>query len=783
MIFRNLSILAVAPALAALAPLPAIAQERRLGVFEHEIADLREPVSSAVDSKNEIYVVESAAHRVRVFDRAGRTLRGFGRFGAGSGEFIAPAGIAVGPAGELFIADAGNHRIQVLDSSGVPLRAWGKHGADAGTFNRPAAVAVTAQNVYVADTENARVQVFDLDGTFVRSIGSFGETSGKLSRPVGVAVDSAGAIYIADADNNRIEAFASDGSPLRRWGEWGGVSGMLSEPTAITHAAQWLFVADRVNHRVQVFARDGKPQYQWGVHAIRPREGKGSLHYPAHVALAPALEFAVVSEPIENRVQIFSRRPLGDAGPRALIPPADAVGSHFGMRSAIGGGLLAIAEQDGRGIILYELRGREPIEIHRFGAFGAGNGKFRRPEALALDAEGRRLIVSDPGQRRLQIFRLDRSEAREIQYLPFMSRLARTVEFDALHRALPETLRKGPFEATAIRQDRAGNLYILDARNRRAVSFTRDLAFRHALANVDGAEFSFHRPTDLALAPDESRLFVVDAEAREIAAFDRTGRVDSSFTLRMPEAVKFDQPFGIAAAADGRVFITDAAADRVLAFGPGGDFVNSWGRPGLGRAEFHKPRGVVIDDSGSLFVLDHGNHRCQIFTPDGEFLDSFGSRLFVLPAKRGPPPTTQRKPAATRPVGTAPANPLALRQPTTRPASPPWQYAIISSDGSYLVEFRTRPSAIPMNDVFAMDVRVSRIASNEAMPAQYDLSVDADMPEHLHGMNTQPKVTRNDDGTFTARGMQLHMSGYWELYFDISAGGMSERAQLGVTLE
>jgi hypothetical protein len=50
-------------------------------------------------------------------------------------------------------------------------------------------------------------------------------------------------------------------------------------------------------------------------------------------------------------------------------------------------------------------------------------------------------------------------------------------------------------------------------------------------------------------------------------------------------------------------------------------------------------------------------------------------------------------------------------------------------------------------------------------------------------MNTQPRIGRNDDGTFTIRGMQFHMSGYWEIYFDVSADGVSERAQIGVTLE
>ena len=63
------------------------------------------------------------------------------------------------------------------------------------------------------------------------------------------------------------------------------------------------------------------------------------------------------------------------------------------------------------------------------------------------------------------------------------------------------------------------------------------------------------------------------------------------------------------------------------------------------------------------------------------------------------------------------------------------------------------------------------------------LTVDAAMPEHGHGMNRVPKIARADDGHFVVEGLLFHMTGRWELYFDITRGAVTERAQCEVELK
>ena len=107
---------------------------------------------------------------------------------------------------------------------------------------------------------------------------------------------------------------------------------------------------------------------------------------------------------------------------------------------------------------------------------------------------------------------------------------------------------------------------------------------------------------------------------------------------------------------------------------------------------------------------------------------------------------------------------------------------ITSNDGEYSLSFTTDPAPIPLNDLFEIDATVTT-ASGAALPADTELRVDAAMPAHNHGMNTRPKVSRADDGSYQARGLLFHMSGDWVIYFDITRDGVTSRAQVEVTLE
>lgn len=63
------------------------------------------------------------------------------------------------------------------------------------------------------------------------------------------------------------------------------------------------------------------------------------------------------------------------------------------------------------------------------------------------------------------------------------------------------------------------------------------------------------------------------------------------------------------------------------------------------------------------------------------------------------------------------------------------------------------------------------------------VDVDADMPAHGHGINTDPVFVLQEDGRYLVEGMLLHMPGAWELYFDLrTSDGGTNRIKLPLEL-
>ncbi len=88
----------------------------------------------AIDSSENIYVVDALANRVQKFDPDGRFVLQWGSLGAGNGAFSTPWAIAVDASDNIYIADLINNRIQKFDQTGQFLLAWGTAGTLPGEF-------------------------------------------------------------------------------------------------------------------------------------------------------------------------------------------------------------------------------------------------------------------------------------------------------------------------------------------------------------------------------------------------------------------------------------------------------------------------------------------------------------------------------------------------------------------------------------------------------------------------------------------------------------------------
>jgi DNA-binding beta-propeller fold protein YncE len=179
------------------------------------LPELIQPSGVAFDqTSGNLYVVDTGAHRVKVFGRDGAAAFSFGGRGDGAGEFNYPTLIWLDPAGRLYVTDSLNFRIQSFDRQGKYLSRFGQVGDGSGDNIRPKSVATDSQDhVYVVDALHNALQIFDLQGRYLLSVGSIGGDRGEFWLPAGIFIGESDTIYIADSYNQRVQVFRYIGGP------------------------------------------------------------------------------------------------------------------------------------------------------------------------------------------------------------------------------------------------------------------------------------------------------------------------------------------------------------------------------------------------------------------------------------------------------------------------------------------------------------------------------------------------------------------------------------------
>lgn len=170
---------------------------------------LKRPTGVARDAgSGRIYVADTYAHDIKVFDDAGSLLQVIGRRGEAAGEFNFPTHLAFANE-RLFVTDSLNSRVQVLDGAGkLPPTQIGTRGLYVGNLVRPKGVAVDGEgNVYVVESYFDALLVFASGGDFLMPIGGTGTGTGRFYLPSGVWVDSRNRVFVADMFNGRVVVF------------------------------------------------------------------------------------------------------------------------------------------------------------------------------------------------------------------------------------------------------------------------------------------------------------------------------------------------------------------------------------------------------------------------------------------------------------------------------------------------------------------------------------------------------------------------------------------------
>lgn len=249
----------------------------------------------AFDKDNNIYIPDLVKDRIYIFDSVGRFIEELATPKSGNGVLETPAGIDVDKDnGEIYVADSDAHKIfvfnrqgkllrewgvmyphipkvygdkvyvstygpfYIFDKHGKQLAKWGKRGKKKSEFNRAYGVHVDKdENVFIADMMNARVVSRSGNGDFNWVSGQpkahMNDWNTIYQTPTGITADENGILYVADGLGNDIKVLTQKGKLIETMGELGSSDGMFDQLSLIEYMGDRKFaVVDKGNVRVQV---------------------------------------------------------------------------------------------------------------------------------------------------------------------------------------------------------------------------------------------------------------------------------------------------------------------------------------------------------------------------------------------------------------------------------------------------------------------------------------------------------------------------------------------------
>jgi hypothetical protein len=205
------------------------------GEFNFPSPHLGRPGGIAIDSMDNVYVIDRGNGRIQKFDKDGTYILQWGTYGFGNGQFMFAMGIGIDKNDNVYVSDGHwevNYptpsRVQKFDSQGgfimkyenyepgQPDSLWGPGGID---FDKDGFI-------YIVDWNG--VKKFDPDFTFIEAYGSFGYDDTdpyQFFYPGYIGINSKGEIFVSFAGGGgeeyivpgQIRKFGSDFQYLTRW--------------------------------------------------------------------------------------------------------------------------------------------------------------------------------------------------------------------------------------------------------------------------------------------------------------------------------------------------------------------------------------------------------------------------------------------------------------------------------------------------------------------------------------------------------------------------------------
>jgi DNA-binding beta-propeller fold protein YncE len=492
-----------------------------------------------------VYVADTGNDRVLVFDRSGSFVTQLGgvtgRGGLDREDALShPEDVATDGGNLVFIADTDANRISVFDKSARFVRRWGDFGGFGGLMDQPTGVALSGGALFVADSRNHRIDVFDAEGRLLREWGAHArmprEGAGRLHYPRRIAFEADGSMAaIAEPFEDRVQLFRALSAGERE------APRQPIPPDEQTHFGRALAIDGELLaipqpevHDVAVFDLRGPSPVMITRFGERGR-AFGQFVRATGVAVDGAARRVQVADEALARIQSF-RLSWDDAAPVKFVPlmtrfvrslrcSTDAgpfARARWPMRPSQirrdARGRLHVVDTRNRMVFVYDAA---MVPLLAYGGAAAGPGELLEPVDASLSAPGDLFFVADAGRR---------------EVVAFDPRGKFMLSFGAGKLERPAGITSGV----------DGFVYVTDEARCSILKFTETGKFVAEWGSRGSADGQLWKPAGIVQRPD-GQLYVVDwgnhraqvfsAEGAWLMTFGG-GRVSTREAPRKP-----DQPF------------------------------------------------------------------------------------------------------------------------------------------------------------------------------------------------------------------------------------------------
>ena len=224
-------------------------------------------------------------------------------------------------------------------------------------------------------------------------------------------------------------------------------------------------------------------------------------------------------------------------------------------------------------------------KILTFGSHGSGQGQFKWPIGVAVDADGSILVLDVENHQLVQKFtstgKFITAVGKEFRYF------------------------------TGIAFNSSNNkIYITDKDNHRVQVLNSDLTFSSTFGSYGRSSGHFIFPQGIA-CDMTGQVYVANCNECPIQVFTAQGKLIKAFSDYGQGVIPYYNPEGVAVDIHGMIYIIDG--DYLFVLTPEGEVVKVIGGKGSEPGQFITPCGVTVDSNGIVYVCDLHNNRIQIF--------------------------------------------------------------------------------------------------------------------------------------------------------------------------